>query len=475
MISAAFTDLYELTMAQGYLVHGMDRPAVFEAFFRHHPFGGGYSVFAGLGPLLEDLENLRFLPEDLAYLESRGIFSADFLAFLEAFRFRGDLWAVPEGEVVFPREPLIRVRGGLVECQLVEGLLLNRVNFQSLVATKTARVCHAAKGGRIMEFGLRRAQGPDGANSATRASYVGGAVGTSNVLGARLFGIPAMGTMAHSWIMAFPSEREAFEAYADLYPDATVFLVDTYDTLASGVPNAVAAGRRLAERGKRFGIRLDSGDIQYLAEESRKMLDAAGFRDAFIVASNDLDEEIIEALTAAGVPVDIWGVGSRLVTGGSDSAFSGVYKLAAVDRGGGLESAMKFSDNPDKSTEPGVKEVYRIYDEAGQARADVLAAEGETLEPGVPRTFHHPALDTRRFRMTPCGEIRPLLAKAMEGGKRLGPPPPLAEARDRCKAELGRFDPTYRRLLNPHVYKVSITDAVRDLKASFLERYRAGT
>lgn len=475
MISAAFTDFYELTMAQGYLAYGMDRPAVFEAFFRHHPFGGGYSVFAGLGPLLEDLETLRFLPEDLEYLESRGIFSPEFLSYLESFRFRGEIWSVPEGEVIFPREPLLRVRGGLVECQIIEGLILNRINFQSLVATKTARVCHAAKGGKVMEFGLRRAQGPDGANSATRASYIGGAVGTSNVLGARLFGIPALGTMAHSWIMAFPSELEAFEAYADLYPDAAIFLVDTYDTLNSGVPNAIAAGRALAKRGKKFGIRLDSGDIQYLAEESRKMLDAAGFLDAFIVASNDLDEEIIEALSAAGTPVDVWGVGTRLVTGGSDAAFSGVYKLAAVDRGAGMESAMKFSDNPDKSTEPGVKEVYRVYDEAGQARADVLAAEGETLERGVPRIFHHPALDTRRFRMTPCGEIRPLLARVMEGGNRLGPPPPLTEARKRCAAELGRFDPTYRRLLNPHVYKVSITDSVRDLKASFLERYRTGS
>jgi len=472
MTSAAFADFYELTMAQGYFVHGMDRPAAFEAFFRHHPFGGGYSVFAGLEPLLEDLENLRFYPEDLAYLDSLGTFSPDFLRHLESFRFRGEVWAVPEGEVIFPREPLVRVRGGLVECQLVEGRLLNRINFQSLVATKTARIRHAARGGKVMEFGLRRAQGPDGANSATRASYVGGAVGTSNVLGARLFGIPVLGTMAHSWIMAFSSEKEAFEAYADLYPDATTFLVDTYDTLASGVPNAVAAGRRLAERGKKFGIRLDSGDIQYLAEESRKMLDAAGFTDAFIVASNDLDEEIIEALSSAGAPVDVWGVGTRLVTGGSDSAFSGVYKLAAVERDGRMESAMKFSDNPDKSTEPGVKEAYRIYDEGGQARADVMASEGETLEPGVPRTFHHPALDTRRFRMTPCGEIRPLLGKVMEGGRRLAPPPPLGEARDRCRSELERFDPTYRRLLNPHVYKVSITDAVRDLKASFLDRFR---
>ena len=474
MISAAFTDLYELTMAQGYFSHDMDRPAAFEAFFRHHPFGGGYSVFAGLEPLLQDLEDIRFQPEDLVYLESLGIFSPAFLSRLEAFRFGGEVWAVPEGEVIFPREPLVRVRGGLIECQIIEGLLLNRINFQSLVATKAARVCHAARDGKVMEFGLRRAQGPDGANSATRASYIGGAMGTSNVMGARLFGIPPLGTMAHSWIMAFPSEYASFEAYAELYPDATIFLVDTYDTLGSGMPNAIKAGRRLAERGKRFGVRLDSGDIQYLAEEARKMLDAAGFRDAFIVASNDLDEEIIEALTAAGAPVDIWGVGTRLVTGGSDSAFSGVYKLASVEREGRMESAMKFSDNPDKSTEPGVKEVYRLYDERGQARADILAAEGETLEAGVEHTFHHPALDTRRFRMRPCAEIRPLLAKVMEGGKRLGDSPPLSEARDRCRAELQRFDPTYRRLLNPHRYKVSITDAVRGLKTSFLESYRAG-
>ncbi|HSV56368.1 MAG TPA: nicotinate phosphoribosyltransferase, partial [Magnetospirillaceae bacterium] len=221
MISAAFTDYYELTMSQGYYSRGMDRPAVFECFFRHHPFGGGYSVFAGLGPLLEDLENLRFLPEDLVYLESLGAFSAEFLGYLESFRFRGDVWSVPEGEVVFPREPLLRVRGGLIECQIVEGLVLNRINFQSLVASKTARIRHAARGGSIMEFGLRRAQGQDGAASATRASYIGGAAGTSNVLAARLYGIPAMGTMAHSWIMAFPSEKEAFEAYADLYPDST--------------------------------------------------------------------------------------------------------------------------------------------------------------------------------------------------------------------------------------------------------------
>ena len=470
--SASFTDFYELTMAQGYMAHGMDRPAVFESFFRTHPYGGGYSVFAGLEPLLRDLEALSFQPEDLEYLESLGLFSESFLKYLETFRFHGDIWAFSEGDVIFPREPLVRVRGSLVECQIIEGLLLNRINFQSLIATKTARVCHAARSGAVMEFGLRRAQGPDGANSATRASYIGGAVGTSNLLAARLYGIPPLGTMAHSWVMAFPSEREAFDAYARMYPDATTYLVDTFDTLRSGVPNAIESGRALAAKGKKFGIRLDSGDIQYLATEARKMLDAAGFPDASIVASNDLDEQIIETLTSAGVPVNVWGVGTRLVTGAFDSAFTGVYKLASVERDGRMESVMKFSDNPEKSTEPGVKEVYRLYDEKGQAKLDVLAAEGETLESGVEYEFHHPALDTRWIRVTPRGEIRPMLTKVMEGGRILGTLPALAESRSRCAAELERFDLTYRRLLNPHVYKVSITDAVRDLKASFMEKYR---
>jgi len=474
MISASFTDFYELTMAQGYLAHEMDKPAVFEVFFRSHPFGGGYSVFAGLEPLVRDLETLRFHPEDLAYLESLGIFSSGFLKYLESFRFHGDVWAFAEGDVIFPREPLLRIRGSLIECQILEGLILNRINFQCLIATKTARVCHAARGGAVMEFGLRRAQGPDGANSATRASFIGGAAGTSNLLAARLYGIPALGTMAHSWIMAFPSEREAFDAYARMYPDSTTYLVDTYDTLASGMRNAIESGKALKARGKKFGVRLDSGDIQYLATEARRMLDEAGLKDAFIVASNDLDEEIIETLTASGAPVDVWGVGTRLVTGGSDSAFTGVYKLASIERNGRMETAMKVSDNPSKTTDPGVKEVYRLYDEDGRAVADVLAAEGETLDPSAEHEFYHPALDTRRFRVKPSGEIRPMLSKVMEAGRAAVELPALSECRVRCASELARFDSTYRRLLNPHVYKVSITASVRDLKASFLERYRSG-
>ncbi|MBP7096080.1 MAG: nicotinate phosphoribosyltransferase [Spirochaetia bacterium] len=473
MTSALFTDFYELTMAQGFFKGGADRPAVFEMFFRRQPWHGGYSVFAGLEPLLEDLEAFRFGDEDLAWLEAQGAFAKDFLDFLAAFRFRGTVDAAREGELVFPQEPLVRVSGGIVECALVEGLILNRLNYQSLVATKTARLKLAAKGAGIMEFGLRRAQGPDGALSASRAAYVGGAAGTSNALAARTFGIPAMGTMAHSWIMAFPDELSAFEAYAALYPDRSVFLVDTYDTLGSGVPNAIKVGRRLAAEGRRFGIRLDSGDIQYLSIRAREALDAAGLRDAYIVVSNELDEEIVEHLVAEGAPVDTWGVGTNLVTGGSESSFTGVYKLAArAGEDGRLEPVMKFSDVPEKATNPGVKDVWRLYDERGMAKADVLAPEGEGIPTGVEQTFHHPALDARRFAWTPCCEARPLLRRVMTEGRREAAGGGLEDARRVLDAELARFDATYLRLLNPHAYKVALTQSVHDLKLSFFERYR---
>ncbi len=470
---ALFTDLYELTMAQGYLEYGIDKPAVFDMFFRRQPWSGGYSVFAGLDTLLEALPEFRFSSDDLAYLERLGGFSGKFLRYLEGFRFSGDLYACAEGDVVFPHEPLIRVHGNLVEAQLIEGLVLNTINFQSLVATKAARVARAAKGGRIMEFGLRRAQGPDGALSAARAAYVGGAYGTSNVQAAKNLDVPAMGTMAHSWVMAFPSEREAFEAYAGLYPDRTVFLIDTYDTLASGVKNAIAVGERLVAAGKSYGVRLDSGDIQYLSTQVRKALDEAGHRNATIVVSNELDEMIVERLVADAAPVDVWGVGTNLVTGGTESSFTGVYKLAAVERGGRLEPTMKVSENPAKSTDPGVKNVWRISDSSGPV-TDVMALEGEAIAPGVPATFYHPSLDTRNFTMTPDGGIRPMLSKVMEAGVRVGPRPTLAQIRDRARTELAKFDPTYLRLLNPHGYRVSITGALRDLKLRMTEEAKTG-
>lgn len=470
--SALFTDFYELTMAQGYWKHGLDTDAVFDVFFRRHPFEGGFSVFAGLDPLLDTLAALRFSQEDLAWLESLGTFEPGFLRYLEDFRFAGDIHAVAEGETVFPQVPLLRIHADLIQAQIVEGLVLNTVNFQSLVATKAARVCMAAKKGTVMEFGLRRAQGFDGAMSASRAAYIGGAGATSNALAAKRLGIPPMGTMAHSWVMAFPSEREAFDAYADLYPNNTVLLIDTYDTLRSGVWNAIAVGKRLKESGKRLGIRLDSGDIDYLSRKVRQALNRHGLKDAFIVVSNELDEEIIERLVAEGAPVDVWGVGTHLVTGGKESSFTGVYKLAMVERGGVKVPTMKFSDNPEKSTNPGVKEAWRLYDENGQAVADALTLADETVELGRMRTYYHPSLDTRRFSYASCREPRRLLQPVMRGGVRLSAPRPLAELRAYGSASLKEFDHTYLRFLNPHAYKVSISERLRDMKLDFVERYR---
>ncbi|HOX32748.1 MAG TPA: nicotinate phosphoribosyltransferase [Spirochaetales bacterium] len=474
MISALTTDFYELTMAQGYWKGGDGGASVFDVFFRRHPYKGGYSVFAGLEPLLSCLEELRFSAEDLAFLESLRMFEPAFLSYLEGFRFRGDIWAMSEGEIVFPQEPVARVRADLIEAQLIEGIVLNYLNFQSLVATKAARIRRAARDGRIMEFGLRRAQGPDGALSASRAAFVGGVDGTSNALAGRRYGIPVMGTMAHSWVMSFASEREAFDAYAAIYPEKTVYLIDTYDTLGSGIKNAIESGRSLAARGLRFGVRLDSGDIDYLSREVRRELDAAGLPEAFIVVSNELDEEIIERLVSAGTPVDQWGVGTHLVTGGSEASFTGVYKLAAVERGGRLLPTMKFSDNPEKSTNPGVKQAFRLYDGDGLAMADLVALEEEPAPAlGEGLELYHPSADWRHLRVHPAS-ARPLLGKVMSGGRAEPGLASLEAARERRSSELARFDSTYLRLLNPHGYKVSISERLRELKLGFIESCMKG-
>jgi nicotinate phosphoribosyltransferase len=443
-------------MAQGYWKKDLNHRAVFEMFFRHQPFDGGFTVFAGLGTMIERLQRFSFSEEDIEYLRGLGCFEEPFLDYLRGFRFSGSLTAFDEGTAVFPLEPLIRVDGGLIECQIIEGMLLNTINFQSLIATKTARVWLASGKGAVMEFGLRRAQGWDGAMSAARAAYIGGAVGTSNALAGKEFGIPVLGTMAHSWVMAFPGEEEAFRAYAELYPGRTIFLIDTYDTLKSGVLNAVKVGKELAGRGENFGVRLDSGDIQYLSTEVRRILDHAGLNRATITVSNDLDEFIIEALTAGGAPVNTWGVGTRMVTGGHDAAFTGVYKMAARKGSGGLlVPAMKFSDNPEKTTTPGIKQVRRIKDGQGMAVADVLCLEDPENPDGVERgkryAFWHPAADYRHFYHDVGGTVETLLKPRLENGNLCAPLPSLAEIRARTAAELESLDPSYKRLLNPHV------------------------
>lgn len=472
-VSALFTDFYELTMAQGLFKTGRKRRAVFDVFFRRHPFNGGYSVFAGVTPLLNSIINFRFSEEDVEYLASQQVFEDDFLSYLRDFKFSGDVYSMREGEVIFPGEPLFRLHAPLIEAQLLEGLILNTLNFQSLIATKTCRVVEAANGGTVMEFGLRRAQGMDGAMSASRAAFVGGAASTSNTLAAKKYALPASGTMAHSWVMSFPSEREAFYAYAKQYPERSVFLIDTYSTLKSGIKNAIIVGKDLKAMGHNFGVRLDSGDILYLSREVRRALDAAGLTDATISVSNELDEEIISTLVHSKAPIDGWGVGTNMVTGGSDSSFTGVYKLCAVENlHGELNPMMKFSDNPAKTTNPAVKDVYRLYDKDGAAWADVLTLHDELVMENVSYSYFHPSLDFRRFNFA-SPRIRRLLEKRIENGVLLNEQNDDGQYIKGCNAflknELKAFDASYKRLLNPHIYKVSLSERLRNLKALFIK------
>ena len=474
--SALFTDFYSLTMAQGYWKKGMNNRSVFEMYYRRQPFGGGFSVFTGLGTLLEKLQTLAFTRDDINYLRELAVFEEGFLDYLKDFRFSGSLWAMEEGTIVFPNEPLVRIDGSLIECQIIEAMLLNTINFQTLIATKTARVWLASGKGKVVEFGLRRAQGFDGAMSASRAAYIGGASGTSNMLAGREYGIPVLGTMAHSWVMAWPGEEEAFSAYAELYPDSTIFLIDTYDTLKSGIVNAIKVGKTLAKKGKKFGVRLDSGDIQYLSTEVRKRLDAAGLKNAAISVSNDLDESIIQALREADAPVDTWGVGTQMVTGGNEAALSGVYKLAAMaGENGELAAKIKFSDNPEKTTTPGLKQVWRIRDTEGMLVADVLSLEDprnpDLIEKGKTYTFWHPQGDYRRFSHTLDGSSESMLVEHLHNGRHIREESSLKNIRERVRCGLESLDQTYKRILNPHIYKVSITEKLRALKLELIKNY----
>lgn len=473
--SALFTDFYELTMAQGYWKNGMNEKVVFDMFFRRQPFNGGFSIFAGIEPLLDIISEFRFSEEDISYLRSQKMFDEGFLDYLKDFKFTGDLYAFKEGSVIFPQEPIVRIHAPLIEAQILEGLVLCVINFQSLIATKSARVWLASRKGSIMEFGLRRAQGQDGAMSATRAAYIGGCGGTSNTLAGKIYGIPVLGTMAHAWIMAFPSELEAFNAYAEIYPEKTVFLIDTYDTLNSGIKNAIKAGAKLVQKGYNFGVRLDSGDISYLTREVRKELDKAGFPQATITVSNELTEEIIETLVSENAPINSWGVGTHMVTGGNESSFTGVYKLAARhdEKTGEMQPAMKFSDNPAKTTNPGIKNVFRLYDENGMARADILALSEEEIEENKEYRYYHPMVDYRQFSYK-AAKIEPLLNLMIKDGKRITEKLPadqqLRLAREQMKKGLATLDPSYLRILNPHIYKVSITEKLKELKVSFIEK-----
>ena len=471
MTSALVTDFYELTMMQGYFLQHHNPRVVFDMFYRTNPFDGGYTIFTGLEELVTKLEGFRFSEEDIEYLRSLGKFKESFLDYLSSYRFTGDLYAFDEGTPAFPQEPLIRIETNMLDAQLIESIILNTINFQTLIATKASRMKLATKGkGSIMEFGLRRAQGLDGALSASRACYVGGADVTSNTLAGKEFGIPVAGTMAHSWIMLFGDEYQAFRAFADIYPDNCILLIDTYDTLGSGIDAAIKVGLEQKAKGKRIGIRIDSGDLSYLTKAARARLDEAGLEDATICVSNDLNEQIILTLINDGAPIDSWGIGTHLVTGGNQAALGGVYKLSAKEENGVYIPTLKISSSYEKTTNPGIKQVYRFFDKNGQALADLVALNDERIETGVNHIFFHPFSTQDMFvmRKNTYAVIKPLLKKQMENGKRINPSPSLKEIQEKSIEMLSHFDKSYKRQVNPHIYKVSLSTKLKNLKGDLI-------
>ncbi|MCP4749545.1 MAG: nicotinate phosphoribosyltransferase [Proteobacteria bacterium] len=475
--TALSTDFYQLTMAYGYWKSGMqNQEGVFHLFFRRAPFNGRYSIACGLESVVEFIENMKFDRSDLEYLSSlqgddgQALFEADFLDYLKNLEFQCDIDAVPEGTVMFPYEPLIRVRGPLIQCQILETPLLNLMNFPSLIATKAARICRATQGDPVLEFGMRRAQGQDGAMTASRAAYIGGCSATSNVMAGKVFGIPIKGTIAHSWVMAFEDEIEAFRAYADIMPNNCVLLVDTYSTL-DGVGKAIEVGKQLKNKGYRLsGIRLDSGDLAYLSIESRKILDESGFPDVKIVASNDLDETLIQSLKMQKARIDIWGVGTKLVTAFDQPALDGVYKLSAIRSSGRpWQYKIKVSEQKGKVTTPGIQQVRR-YSSDGMYMADAIYDIGTDLSGGC--VLVDPFDATRRKRVGAGAEYTDLLGPVFRGGKRVSSLPSLAEIRKKVQEELNRFHPTILRLVNPHQYPVGNEKTLDDLKTELILKAR---
>ncbi|HVU16920.1 MAG TPA: nicotinate phosphoribosyltransferase [Candidatus Didemnitutus sp.] len=475
--SALLTDLYQLTMAYGYWKSGThEKEAVFHLFFRKAPFQSGFTVAAGLEDAIAWLQELHFSESDLAYLatltgnDGAPLFERAFLEFLRELRFTGEVDAVPEGTVVFPNEPLLRLRGPILQGQLAETALLNFINFQTLIATKSARICQAAQHEPVLEFGLRRAQGVDGALAASRSAFIGGCAATSNVLAGQCFGIPVKGTHAHSWVMSFADEPEAFRAYAEAMPNNCVFLVDTYDTL-EGVHRAVEAGKWLRQRGHEMaGIRLDSGDLAYLSIEARRILDEGGFPKAVIIASNDLDEHIITSLKQQGARIGLWGVGTKLVTAFDQPALAGVYKLAAIrQRGGQWEYKVKLSEQAVKISTPGILQVRR-FSRAGEFVGDMIY--NEAAPPAGARVLVDPTNVTRRKAIGMDATAEDLLVPIFRGGRLVYEMPALAAIRDRARAQLGCLHAGTRRILNPHEYPVGLEAGLFDLKTSLIFKAR---
>ena len=464
------TDLYQLTMLNGYFEKNIHEDVVvFDMFFRKNACDGGYTIVCGIDQFVEYINNIQFSDEDLSYLKSLNLFSDKFLQFLKDFKFTGDIYAVEEGTIMFPNEPILTVKAPLYQAQLIETALLTIVNFQSLIATKASRVCFAAAGDPVFEFGLRRAQGPDAGTYGARAAIIGGCKATANVLAGKMFDVPVVGTQAHSWVQKFDTELEAFEAYADIYPDKCLLLVDTYSVLNSGLPNAIKVFKDLKSKGyKPLGIRLDSGDLQYLSNECKKVLDEEGFANVSITASNDLDEHTISTLKSQGSAVNSWGVGTKLITSADSPSLGGVYKLAASYRDDVLIPKIKLSENPEKINNPGYKKVVRIYDKnSNKAEADLIMLHDESINENEPLTIFHPTYTwkSKTFKNYSIKELhKPLFINGECKYKRKS----VMEIRESVQKELEGLWKEYRRLINPEVYKVDLSKNLWDLKTNMI-------
>lgn len=466
------TDLYQLTMINGYFEKNIHNDeVVFDMFFRKNACGGGgYTIICGIEQFVDYINNIKFTESDLTYLKSLNLFSDKFLNFLRDFKFTGDIYAVEEGSIMFPNEPIITVKAPLYQAQLIETAMLNIINFQSLIATKSSRICLAAKGDPVFEFGLRRAQGTYAGLYGARASIIGGCKATSNVLAGKMFDIDVLGTQAHSWIQKFDSELEAFENYAEVYPDKCLFLVDTYNVLESGLPNAIKVFKDLQKKGhKPLGIRIDSGDLNYLSNECKKVLDNEGFNDVSITASNDLDEYTIESLKSQGAKINAWGVGTRLITSSDSPSLGGVYKLSASFSDNTYTPKIKISENPEKISNPGFKKVVRIYDKNNKAQADLIMLFDEEIDLNSPLTIFDPIYTwkTKTFKNYTVKELQKPIFKS---GKCLFEKKSVKEISEFSKSELNTFWDEYKRLLNPQVYKVDLSKELWTLKNKLIDQ-----
>lgn len=473
------TDLYQLTMMQGYFENDVNNhEVVFDLFYRNNPSGNGYAICCGLEQAIDYIKNLHFTDGDIEYLDSLNIFSKAFLEYLRSFKFTGDIDAIPEGTVVQPNEPLMRVKAPIFEAQFIETTLLNIINHQSLIATKAARVVRAAEEDTVLEFGLRRAQGPDAGIYGARAAVIGGCHATSNVLTGQMFNVPVAGTHAHSWVMSFDHEIDAFRAYAKLFPNKCILLVDTYDTLGQGVPNAIAVFDEMKAAGismDSYGIRLDSGDLAYLSKQARRMLDDAGHKDAVISASCDLDEYLIADLKRQGAEISLWGVGTKLITSDDCPSFGGIYKLAAERKTGGeFIPKIKISDNPEKVTNPGIKKVLRIYDKTtGKLKVDLIALEEETIDTNQDLVVRDPKARWKKMKLK-AGQytVRELLVPIFRAGKCVYESPQVMDIRSYAKEELETLWDEYKRLINPASMPVDLSDDLYYLKERMLDAYK---